>query len=711
MTTYTLNNGLAVYYDPADGEEDTVLGVDNNNVTLELVVPAATTSLSYTVNPLEPGDVPGEGDETVDITLDDYTIRIHGLTVGDGTPIDPEVSIFEVDWTDAGGIARTSTVLIPIIDGISVSGLGIVDADYIFVIDGAPLPAITNAAEWNAFNGGLTGIAIPTGTYGPGTAIPLTSLGATVGEDDIITGTNGRDVFTSGAGDDVINGLGDNDRLFGGGDNDELFGDSGKDELFGGHGNDKLFGGSGDDKLFGGHGNDELRGGNGRDILNPGSNDFNDIIYTGAGADSIVFSGATSGFFSVLHWDLSARVIVTIDGNANTGTIKKAGAGTTTITDVQNPMLADGLGVQGTSFKDIFNITVADGGWMQVFGGMGKDSFDIGASTGKLRLDFRDHTGASGGVRVNLRTGTINNDGFGNYEKITGTGHIWEVRGTMEDDWISGSANDESFILMAGNDSVNGRGGFDRLRYDRSGVDGVTVDLEAGTATGTWSGKAFSHTISGIEHVRGSNGNDILTGADSQKNKLEGRDGNDLLEGGFGNDELLGDAGNDRLWGDQGKDLLQGGDGNDMLWGEWGQDRLFGGAGHDTLLAGNGDDQLQGGNGNDILKGGNGNDILKGGNGNDRLDGGADNDTMTGNGGDDTFIFGTGADVVTDFNTVGSGEKIDLSGVGPITGFSDLTGEHLSEAGGNVVIDDLAGNTMTLNGVTIASLSADDFIF
>lgn len=665
MTTYTLTNGLAIYYDPADGEEDTVLGVDNINVTLELVVPATTTSLSYTVNPLEPGDLPGEGNETVDIALDDYTVRIHGMTPEDGTPIDPEVSIFEVNWTDTLGVSQISTVLVAVIDGVPVGGLGLADADYIFVIDGAPLPTFASPADWDAFDDALVSISVPTGTYGPGAAIPLTSLGATVSQDDIITGTSGKDVFKGGAGDDVIHGLG------------------------------------GKDKLFGGNGNDELHGGTGADILNPGSNTYYDTIFTGGGGDTVVFSGATSGYFSLAHGDLTAGITVTIDGIANTGTIQKTGAGTTTIIDVANPMLLDGLGVQGTSFKDIFNITVADGpnGWMQVSGGMGKDSFNIGASTGKLRLDFRDFSGTSTGLDINLGTGRINDDGYGNFEKITGPGQVWEVRGTMEDDKIIGSANDESFILMGGTDIVNGKDGFDRLRYDRSGVDGVTVDLEAGTATGLWNGEAFTHTISGIEHVRGSNGNDLLTAADGQENKLEGRDGNDILEGGFSNDELLGGKGIDKLWGDKGKDLLQGEGGNDKLWGEGGRDRLEGGDGNDKMFGGGGNDRMLGGAGKDTLDGGNG------------------NDKMTGNGGADTFIFGTGADVVTDFSTANALEKVNLSGVASITGaddlakYNDLLAEHLSEVDGNVVINDLGGNTMTLNGVTIADLGQDDFIF
>jgi Ca2+-binding RTX toxin-like protein len=660
MTTYTLT-GLAVYY---DNVTDNVVGVDNTDVTLEVVVPDSTTSLSYTVLPLAPGDLPGEGEEIVDISLDEYTLRVNGMTFGGDTGLDPEASIFEVTWKDASNITQTSTVLLPFFDQtIPVPGLGNVFPDYVFVINGAPLPTISSVAAWNAFEGKITAIDIPTGAYGPGVNIPLTSLGATVSENDIITGTGGNDVFDGGAGADKITGLG------------------GDDILRGGVGNDKLFGGAGIDQLFGGGGND---------LLNPGDNTFYDDITAGKGKDKVVLSDVSTGYVGLLHGDLAAKITVNIDGNANTGQIKKAGAGTTTIIDVKNPMMADGLAVNGTAFKDIFNVTVANGGWMQVRGSAGRDTFNIGTSTGQVRLDYRD---ATEGVIANLALNKVKNDGFGNVDTITGTGKVWEVRSGMFDDKITGSANDESFILMAGNDIVNGGGGFDKLRYDRTGVDGVRVDLEAGTAFGTWRGEAFSHTIKSIEHVRGSNGDDLLMAVDSKNTKLEGRDGDDVLEGALANDTLLGGNGKDKLWGDTGNDLLQGEAGNDLLKGEWGKDRL------------------EGGDGKDKLDGGTGNDRLFGGAGNDKMIGGGGNDKMTGGGGNDIFVFGPGKDVITDFNVANNREKIDLSGVSSITSFKNLKNKHLNDVAGDAVIDDGNGNTLTLDGVGIGNLDKGDFIF
>ena len=309
MTTYTLSDGIAVH---RSQNPDTVTSVDNTNVTLEVVVPDGTTTFSYTALPLAPGDEPG--DQVVDISLIPSTMRLNGQTVR-STAF--EYSIFEVTWTYGGGV-HTSTILIPFRED---SGD---DVDYIFVISGDALPAIGTPAEWNALEASITAISIPTGTYGPWVNIPLTSLGGTASENDVIVGTSSADVFSGGAGSDILNGLGgsdtlrgdngndtlkggsgsdllvggsgrdqlkgggNNDRLNGGGGNDRLEGDAGRDRLTGGGGNDHLKGGGGNDRLEGGAGRDRLIGGSGRDKLD--GDDGNDRMTGGGGNDTFIFS-------------------------------------------------------------------------------------------------------------------------------------------------------------------------------------------------------------------------------------------------------------------------------------------------------------------------------------------------------------------------------------------------------------------------------------
>jgi hemolysin type calcium-binding protein len=203
--------------------------------------------------------------------------------------------------------------------------------------------------------------------------------------------------------------------------------------------------------------------------------------------------GLIKGYVDLRHDGLNASITVNINANANVGSVDKGVNGTTTITDVANPILSGyssstgGFGVWGTAFDDVFNITTNDNGWMQMYGGQGNDRFNVGVSTGSLRLTYYD-ANVTSGIRVNLATGVVANDGWGGTDTITGPGSITEIRGTMLKDRITGSAGDDRFILMGGDDILKGGKGRDLVRYDRSGVEAVTMDLAAGSATGIWKG-------------------------------------------------------------------------------------------------------------------------------------------------------------------------------------------------------------------------------
>jgi Ca2+-binding RTX toxin-like protein len=575
----------------------------------------------------------------------------------------------------------------------------------------------------------------------------------------------------------------------GSGDDDNLQGTNNNDVLKGQGGNDQLFGYEGNDRLLGGDGNDFLAGGDGDDYLNPGDNSNYDTVDAGLGNDTVDLSNLTLGasYVTLNHqsfFGLTQGVAVTIDGSTNTASVDKGGvSGTTTIVNVSNalsivdkngkPGTNGGFGVNGTEFGDSFHVNPGDNGWLQIRGEDGADSYQIDAHTGYVRLDFVSGTGA---VKVNLSRGIVFNDGFGNRETITGTGATTELRSTMMNDNITGSNNDERFILMAGTDVLDGRGGNDMSRYDRYGVDSVSVDLETGTATGVWQAQAFTHTLKNIESLRGSRfGDDTLRGTDDNneilgrggddtlvgrggKDFLNGEDGDDVLDGGAGNDTLIGDGvanyfylpgsvndGRDNLIGGKGNDLLNGGGNADVLNGGAGVDtasyenattgvrvdlinaakntgeaagdvfssveNLLGSNKNDRLSGTNGKNKIDGGKGNDRLDGQGGNDNLIGGKGDDRLDGGKGNDRHTGGDGNDTFIFSDGKDVITDFNTASNREKVDLSDVTSIVGFNDLINNHVTEVNGNLVIDDLGGNTLKLLGVSIADLDKGDFVF
>ena len=280
MTTYSLN-GFAVYYSNIL-EEDVGTGV--SGITLDFVLPDTTTTLSYSVLPLAPGDEAPD-DLYVDTTFDSSTIRLNGQTVGPNFQYD--TSIFTLQWTDNGGVSfKSTTVYIAEMLDVNVPGFGLVDANYVFAIGGDTLPTFASSADGlNFLDTQLTGLGIPTNSYGPGLNIPFSSFGAAVTQNDIITGTEFKDVFNSGKGRDKVNGLGGNDVINGSNGRDNIRGGADDDRLIGGNGNDKLFGDQGADSLTGGRGDDFLVGGSGADDFF-----FNDL----SGHDTIKDFNATN---------------------------------------------------------------------------------------------------------------------------------------------------------------------------------------------------------------------------------------------------------------------------------------------------------------------------------------------------------------------------------------------------------------------------------
>ena len=355
-----------------------------------------------------------------------------------------------------------------------------------------------------------------------------------------------------GPADDTLRGSDGEDRLRGGPGNDTLYGGNGADRLYGDEGDDILWGSDDGDQR------DRFFGGAGDDVVHVGNSDWNiggsNLVFGAAGDDRIVFTESTgprsSATLLYSYSDLGTTgIAVTIDGGATDGTVDKGTYGMDTLVDVVNVLDNGGLSMEGTRSADVFNLTLDENQWTRINGGAGDDTLNIHAGGRYLQLDYR-YPRTLNGVDVDLEAGRANDDGFGDVDTIRG--EVWEVRGTYLSDVIRGSDNDETFIGYAGEDVIDGRGGYDRLRFDRFGVRNVSVDLQAGTATGTWGdapftytidhlnsaeerlvGTFFSYRISNIERVLGSNGDDVLRGS-GRDERLEGKDGVDRLEGGCG---------------------------------------------------------------------------------------------------------------------------------------------------------------------------------
>jgi len=291
-----------------------------------------------------------------------------------------------------------------------------------------------------------------------------------------------------------------------------------------------------------------ISGSDGPDYL-PGTplNDFigtgdtsaqGDYVLASPGYDTIDMTGMnqSDAFVSLDYRFLNEGINATIDGGSNTGTVDKGTNGFDTLVGIENPLFAGfnigGVSLQGTAQDDAFDLTLDGNQWMAVVGGPGVDSYSINGD-GLVRLDFRTFEGS--GVSVDLGQGLVLDDGFGNQETVFGSNSIWEVRGTFGSDSIVGSAENESFILLGGEDNLDAGAGFDRLRYDRDGVQGISTDLEAGTVNGVWDQRAFFHQVEGIEYLRGSNSSDFI-GDSSGDDQLEGRGDGDLFALSGGND-------------------------------------------------------------------------------------------------------------------------------------------------------------------------------
>ena len=345
----------------------------------------------------------------------------------------------------------------------------------------------------------------------------------------------------------------------------------------------------------------------------------------------------------------------------------------------------------------------------RMYGGTGDDHYFV-----DTQADLIFENDDEGFDRVTASTSVYLYEGLEELTLSADAGDAYGV-GNALDNYLTGNSGQNLLIGGAGNDVIDGGSGNDSL-FGEDGDDRLTGG-------------------SGIDYLVGGADNDVLYGG-VDADALYGGDGDDVLWGGgsFDTDILVGGAGNDILRGDSGSadyDLLDGDEGDDLYWVDTGDDLTFEdvGGGVDTVYA----DVRWTGAGvylyanveNLVLVGttafGVGNDLdnlivgsasenwLLGGAGDDILEGGAGNDVLFGEAGADVFAFtrGTGTDVIGDF-TIGS-DRIDLRDHG-FTSFEQLA-INFGQVGPDGSINLRNGDIIVLQGVTMADLTAADFIF
>ena len=382
-----------------------------------------------------------------------------------------------------------------------------------------------------------------------------------------------------------------------------------------GIGNDFVDALGGDDVAIGWSGDDVIRGGAGADVIIGGLLNAAGII-TLSGIDAADYTTSVDG----VTIDLSVLISLTL------------------------PILGINIQLTGAS---------------QGFGGDAQGDYLVGI--------------------VNLigsNTGGDNLSGSAAANTMNGQGGNDTLNGQGGNDILLGGAADDILIGGGGADSLQGGAGSNDTADYSGSASPVTVNLTTGTGTG---GDAQGDTLTGIERVIGSAGDDTLTGSA----------GNDTLIGGAGADALTGNGGVDTadysgsgagvtvdltagtgLGGDAQGDTLNG---IENITGTAFIDTLTGDAGANTIL------------------GLDGNDTIRGGAGADNLDGGASTDMV------DYFTSGSGVTVNLADNTASGGDAagdtiINFEWIRGSEFVDNLTGS----AGGNMISGE--GGDDTING-------------
>ena len=494
------------------------------------------------------------------------------------------------------------------------------------------------------------------------------------------------------------------------------------------------------------------------------STDLNDFFRSSGGSDFF------DGQFGIDRADYT-HAPGAINVQLADGTVTKFTDGNATLIDDVDTLRSVEL-VTGTNFVDFFNAgptannpsgfsgnstnagsaTGSNSGTFNEFQGRGGNDFIIG--NGSTRISFM---GATAGVTVDFAAqtlssasvfgpaGTVVGHSFGTAPgDLAGVGTdtfvgVNSVRGSYFDDFLFGSNNPfntfENFEGRGGNDSIDGRGGFDRAVYANEDFH-ISVQLAAGIVTGGLNtGTDILHSIeaiagtdfddtydatgftgSGATTPSSNSGNSGPSGASSDFNEFEGRGGDDSITG----------NGNTRVAfynATAGVTVTLGANGSGTSFGT-APDNPAGLATNPIDLAGVGNDifvsgvsRVRGSEFGDVITGNGGNNTLEGQGGADILNGRGGNDTLTGGTGSDIFMYNNNVtngnsppsnnDIVTDFND-SEADRIDLRGVSGINTFADVLA-HVPIGSPNAIQVD-ASDSLTLN-VPISSLQASDFIF
>ncbi len=553
-----------------------------------------------------------------------------------------------------------------------------------------------------------------------------------------IWGTSGDDYLTGYKGADDLYGLEGNDTLYGLEGNDELDGGTGRNVLYGGDGNDFLVNGMNGlatgSYLDGGAGNDFIMNQNGASAVNGGAG--NDVMFTAAANTTFIFDGSNFGqdeidFFKPGLDKLLFRMIDGLSSFAQVDSAIGDHFGHARITlDAGNTVTLFGVS-PGELTEDDFIFQHDPGpimtaptylGWMHEDGSRTITSAELLEYAFDLEGDSMSIVSVDCDPAAGVVSEIVGTDDwlFQGGQDFNG---FLEITFTVTDGTYQTDATAALEVLPV-NDAptgallISGTPGYQQtLTVDPSGIadaDGLgafSYQWQSSSDGVTWADVAGATEAellledtallgtqlrAVVQYRDGSNTTETVDSTASAVVPVvnvvsSGTTGNDIVGGTTGADTLDGGAGADAVYGNGGNDVLEGGSGNDALYGA---------AGADSMSGGSEDDVLHGGAGDDSLRGDTGSDTLNGGEGNDTLTGGVESDTFV-------FTSGCGQDTVTDF---AAGEVIIFDGVDGLSSYADLAGK-ITDDGTDTTITIDSGNSILLENVLVANLSADDFSF
>ncbi|MCZ4353694.1 calcium-binding protein [Roseovarius aestuarii] len=360
--------------------------------------------------------------------------------------------------------------------------------------------------------------------------------------------------------------------------------------------------------------------------------------------------------------------------------------------------------------------------------GVGNDGMtfaDIGAYEVQDQMtDGADSlVGGSGDDTINGRAGGDYIEGGGGADVIGA--------GNGDDRVYAGSGNDVVY-LGAGDDYVRVGGGVETFDggpgndyisyYDSTG--GVTLDMEANTASGSW---ASNDTVTSFESMSGSkNGDDHVSGTSGANlirtyggdDDVYDRGGDDTVELGSGNDYVRVGGGADSLDGGSGSDdYISYYDSIDGVNLDLDSNAVAGGDAFDDTISGfesaggsnTGDDTIFGTSAENRIKTYGGNDMVHDRGGDDLVELGDGDDVVVAGGGADTYKGGDGNDLIN-YSASSGGVDLDLENDGATGSWAnnDVI-EGFESAIGSDTGDDTIRGTSGAN--TIYGLGGDDRVY